>query len=90
VLVLSVEGVDWEFISFGERGLVLHVTIPKSSNLHYTAADECYIRVNASTKRIVGDAITKLAYAKGTYNYEKVPTPEVEVEDIVQSAFLSS
>ncbi|MEA5450003.1 RNA-binding domain-containing protein [Leptolyngbya sp. CCNP1308] len=86
----SVEGVDWEFINFGNRGLVLHISVPKSAHLHYTTSDECYIRVNASTKKIIGEAITKLAYAKGTYNYEKVVVPEVDIENITGSAYLAS
>ena len=86
----SVEGVDWEFINFGNRGLVLHISVPKSAHLHYTASDECHIRVNASTKRIVGEAITKMAYAKGTYNYEKVIVPEVDIENVTNSDYLTS
>ena len=46
--------------------------------------------MNASTKRIKGDAITKLAYAKGTYNYEKVVVPEVDAENIIDSDYLAS
>lgn len=86
----SVEGVDWEYLNFGKRGLVLHISVPKSAHLHYTAGDECYIRVNASTKKIVGEAITKLAYAKGTYNYEKVAVIEVGIENITESNYLTS
>ena len=86
----SVEGVEWEFLNFGNRGLVLHIIIPKSAHLHYTSGDECFIRVNASTTKIIGEAITKLAYAKGTHNYEKVAVPDASVDEIVESEFLSS
>lgn len=86
----SVEGVDIEFITFGARGFVLHVVVPKSAQVHYTAADDCYVRVNASTKKITGESITRLAYAKGTYNYERVAVAEVDMDEIIESPHLAS
>jgi ATP-dependent DNA helicase RecG len=66
----TVDGVEFELISFDRGGYVLHVTVPKSPRVHYTADAECYIRRNASTRKIKGDAITRLSYAKGSYSYE--------------------
>lgn len=86
----SIEGVEIEFIRFGIRGYVLHVTVPKSPQVHYTSANECYIRLNASSNKITGDSITRLAYAKGAYHYEKVAIPDVEVDEIIGSTHLQS
>ncbi|MBA4543265.1 ATP-binding protein [Thermoactinomyces daqus] len=85
----SVENVDIEFLDFGKYGFVLHLLIPKSPRVHYTANEECYIRLNASSKKIKGEKIIKLSYSKGHYNYEKVSIQEVEIDDIITSRYLS-
>jgi ATP-dependent DNA helicase RecG len=66
----TVDGVDFEFLDFQRGGLVLHVAVPKSPKVHYTASGDCYIRRNASTRKIKADQITRLAYAKGSFSYE--------------------
>ncbi len=86
----SVEGVYAEFINFGKRGLVLHLIIPKSPRIHYTASKECYIRVNASTKRIKDDEILQLSYAKGAYSFEHSIQPQVEIDRLLTSEYLES
>lgn len=86
----SIEGVLAEFINFGKRGLVLHLFIPKSPRIHYTVSKECFIRVNASTKKIKGDEIIQLSYAKGTYSYEHSPQPHIEIDRLLQSEYLEN
>lgn len=85
----AVEGVGVEFLDFNKNGFVLRVNVPKSQHVHYTAADECYVRLNASTRRIKGEQITRLSYAKGSYSYERVPIPHVSAEEILESSYLS-
>lgn len=77
----SVENTEFEFINFEDNGLVLHVSIPKSPKVHYCNDGSCYIRVNASTRKILGERVTHLSFAKGIYSYEKVAVDLVEIED---------
>jgi len=84
----AVENVDVEFIDFGARGYVLHLSIPKSPRVHYTSKEECYIRINASTVRIKGERITQLGYTKGSFNYERQPVDHVSIEDIMDNSHL--
>ena len=86
----SIENVELEFIDFSERGYILHISIPKSTKVHYTARGECFIRVNARKKRIQGERITQLSYMKGVFQYEKQPVEHLELDDILQSPYLSS
>jgi ATP-dependent DNA helicase RecG len=85
----TVDGVDFEFIECQPGGLVVHVSIPKSPKVHYTADNECYIRRNASTRRIKGDQITRLAYAKGSFSYENQPV-DTALDTITDSAELKA
>jgi ATP-dependent DNA helicase RecG len=84
----AVENVDTEFIDFGNRGFVLHFSIPKSPKVHYCSNGDCYIRINASKNKISGEKVTQLCYAKGSLPYEKQPVDITDVEDIVNSQFL--
>ena len=84
----AVENVDLEFIDFADDGFVLHLTVPKSPKVHYTAQGDCYIRVNAATRKIKGDRITQLAYAKGIHSFERQPLPDVDLEEITESVAL--
>lgn len=86
----SVEGVQVEYINFGKRGLVLHFFIPKSPRVHFTVSKECFIRLNASTKKIKGDEILHLSYAKGVYSYEHAIQPQVEIDRLLESQYLEN
>jgi ATP-dependent DNA helicase RecG len=83
----EVEGVDAEFIDFGSRGLVLHLTIPKSEKVHYTSDDECYKRLNAATIRLKKEAITQLQYSKGQISFERTPALGCEIGDLLSSDY---
>lgn len=85
----SVENVFIEFLSVSTKGLILHINIPKSPKVHYTSSGDCYIRVNASKKKIKGDRITQLSYSKGAEPYERKALDSVEIEDIVDGHLLS-
>lgn len=84
----AVENVLIEFLEVDSRGLVLHFAIPKSPKVHYTASGDCYIRVNASKKKIKGERITQLGYSKGAEPYEKKPVNDVDIADITESPYL--
>jgi len=78
-----VPDVEVEFIDFGSLGLVLHVDVPKSPKVHYTSLNECYVRVNASTRRITGDKIAQLGYAKGAYSFERAVIDDLDGDDLI-------
>jgi ATP-dependent DNA helicase RecG len=78
-----VPDVEVEFIDFGLVGLVLHIDVPKSPKVHYTSSNECFVRVNASTRRIAGDKITQLGYAKGAYSYERAVIEDLDAHDLI-------
>ena len=80
----SVENIDIEFIDTNLNGLILHITIPKSPKVHYTASDDCFVRLNASNKKIKGEKIVSLSYQKGAFSYEKQP-----LEDILLTQFIN-
>ncbi|MED5018244.1 ATP-binding protein [Paenibacillus chibensis] len=86
----AVENVELEYIDFEDRGLILHISIPKSTQVHYTSQDECFIRVNAEKRKIKGDRILKLAYSKGSIPYEKKIVDIVELEDIIEGPHLDN
>ncbi len=46
----AVENVFIEYLSVKEKGLVLHISVPKSPRVHYTVSSDCYIRVNAQKR----------------------------------------
>lgn len=85
----SVENILIEFLDFDEKGLVLHINIPKSPKVHYTASGDCHIRINASKKRIKGERITQLSYSKGAEPYEKKAVDNIEIDDIIASTDLA-
>jgi ATP-dependent DNA helicase RecG len=86
----AVENVLVEFLEVKSKGLILHFNVPKSSKVHYTAAGDCYIRINAAKKKIKGERITQLAYAKGAEPYEKKALENIELEDILESPALKN
>jgi ATP-dependent DNA helicase RecG len=86
----AVENVLIEFIEVECKGLILHFGIPKSPKVHYTAAGHCYIRVNASKRKIKGERITQLGYSKGAEPYERRALDDVDIEDIVEGDLLPS
>jgi ATP-dependent DNA helicase RecG len=86
----AVENVLLEFLNVQNKGLILHLNIPKSPKVHYTASGDCFIRVNAQKKKIKGERITQLGYAKGAEPYEKKVVDEIEIQDIIQSRQLVS
>lgn len=85
----AVENILIEYLAVEGKGLILHFGIPKSPKVHYTAAGDCYIRINASKRKIKGDRITQLGYAKGAEPYERRALDNVDIEDITEGKLLS-
>ncbi|EFL1779213.1 transcriptional regulator [Escherichia coli] len=85
----AVENVEVEYLRTPSNGLILHVDIPKSPKVHYTASGDCFIRANAQKLKIKGERITQLSYSKGAEPYEKKAVDIVEVEDILESEYYS-
>ncbi len=86
----AVENVEFEFIDFEARGLILKIDIPKSPRIHYTASDDCYMRLNAMSRKIKGERISELGYAKGSFSYEKVFVDGVDLDILLKSAYLKN
>lgn len=84
----SVENVQIEFLQTPDKGFILHIAIPKSPKVHYTASGDCYIRVNAQKNKIKGDRITQLGYSKGAEPYERRAIDHIDISDIVDSPLL--
>lgn len=83
----SVENLIIEFLKTESMGIILHISIPKSPKVHYTASGDCYIRVNASKSKIKGERITQLSYSKGAEPYEKKIVEHIEINDITESQY---
>ncbi|WP_440954540.1 ATP-binding protein [Methanosarcina sp. Mfa9] len=84
----AVENLETEFVDFGNRGFVLHFSIPKSPKVHYCSNGDCYIRINANKRKIVGERVTQLGYAKGSIPYEKQIVDIAEVGDFIDNCNL--
>lgn len=85
----AVENVNIDFLQIN-KDIILHFSIPKSPKVHYTSSGECFLRVNASSKKIKGERITHLAYSKGAEAYERKPLINVDIEEILESIHLES
>lgn len=78
----AVENLIVEFLEVEGKGFILHIGIPKSPKVHYTASGYCYIRVNAAKRKIKGERVTQLAYSKGAEPFERKAMPDIDIEDI--------
>lgn len=85
----AVENVLVEFLNI-TGGSILHVSVPKSPRVHYTAGGDCFVRLNAGKVKIKGERITALAYSKGSLLYERTPVDSVVVDEIAESPILLS
>jgi ATP-dependent DNA helicase RecG len=83
----AVENVLVEFLNIPE-GSILHVSVPKSPRVHYTAGGDCFVRLNASKVKIKGERVTALAYSKGSLLYERTAVESVGVDEMVVSPVL--
>ncbi|WP_420224539.1 ATP-binding protein [Pigmentiphaga litoralis] len=84
----SVENVGVTFLKTEENGYILHLAVPKSPKVHYTASGDCFIRINAAKRKIKGERITQLGYSKGAELYERKPVADVEIKELLESRLL--
>ncbi len=84
----AVENASIEFLEVQKGGWVLHLSIPKSPKVHYTAGGDCYVRLNAGKVKIKGERVTSLAYSKGSTPYERVAVDSVDLAEIISSKVL--
>jgi ATP-dependent DNA helicase RecG len=85
----AVENVSVEFLSV-TGGHLLHISIPKSPKVHYTASGDCYVRLNAGKVKIKGERVTELAYSKGALLYERTPAEAADLSELIEAAALKS
>ena len=85
----AVENVSVEFLTV-TGGSVLHVSVPKSPKVHYTASGDCFVRLNAAKVKIKGERVTSLAYSKGSALYERVAVESVDLEEIAATNALAA
>ncbi len=84
----TVDGTICEIIDFGKDGIVLHIDVPKSPQVHYTTDNRCFVRVNASTREIKADKVLQLGYAKGSYSYERTTVNHLTIDDMTDGEAL--
>ncbi|MBP6858284.1 MAG: putative DNA binding domain-containing protein [Candidatus Pacebacteria bacterium] len=73
-----------------ELGKVLSVAIDKSSDVHYTAGQNAYIRMGAQCLLILGDDITNLQLSKGAKSYENQLVVDYNVIQLTNSKELKN
>jgi ATP-dependent DNA helicase RecG len=86
----SIDNVSVEFLLTEEGSYILHLTIPKSPKVHYTASGDCFVRLNAGKVKIKGERVTSLPYSKGSTPYERVAVDSVDLEEIMDSPALNN
>lgn len=84
----TVANVDIEILEEPNGTFILHFNVPKSEKVHYTNANECFIRQNASSRRITGQQIVDLEHSKGTRSYERSLVNDYDVPSLVSSEHL--
>lgn len=85
----AVENVAIEFLTV-TGGSVLHISVPKSPKVHYTASGDCFVRLNAAKVKIKGERVTSLAYSKGSALYERVAVESVDIDEIAATEALAA
>ncbi len=80
--------ISFEFLEIDKNenfGKVLRVVIEKSSDVHYTASDNVYIRKGSQCLLIVGDVVVNLQLSKGVRSYENQRVSDYDVSRLVKS-----
>lgn len=65
------------------KGIVCVVTITKSPDVHYTAANKVYVRHHAASTEIHGQDIVNLSLSKGAQSYEDQELGDYFLEEAV-------
>src|SRR5262249_42288793 len=85
-------GSSFEFIRLPGKpsDLVLHLTIPKSEKVHYTASGECFKRRGPQNLQIREKDIENLLFTKGQHSYEDMWVDSVSADDLKRSEYLQN
>jgi ATP-dependent DNA helicase RecG len=84
-LFTTEEECNYEFLSFSNKDLVLHIEIPKTKSLIRTSNKEVYRRRNAENKRQLEEGIRTIEYDKGIYSFENQTISSAEIEELTTS-----
>lgn len=79
------EECSYEFLSYGNSGLILHIVVPRTRNLIKSSDGKVYLRRNASDQRQHDEKIVKILYDKGIESYEKQTLSSIELEEVTNS-----
>jgi ATP-dependent DNA helicase RecG len=72
-------------------GLVLHVQVDKSGQVHSTAEKKVYVRIGAQSLQLASaEQITALAFSKGAKSFEDYVVPASRMELIAESSAIQS
>jgi ATP-dependent DNA helicase RecG len=82
----------FSFLACPQRmGLVLHVQVDKSGQVHSTAEKKVYVRVGAQSLQLASaEQITALAFSKAAKSFEDYVVPASRMELIVESGAIQS
>jgi ATP-dependent DNA helicase RecG len=86
----AILGVTLEFLRLPAKPteLVLHMIVPKSDKVHFTASGECYKRHGAQNLRIREKDIDRLLFTKGQQSFEDMFVDTVSADDLKRSTYL--
>ncbi|MFM6001841.1 MAG: ATP-binding protein, partial [Sphaerospermopsis kisseleviana] len=84
-LFTTEEGCDYEFLSFSNKGLVLHIEIPKTKSLIRASDKDVFLRRNAENKRQSEEGIITILYNKGIESFENQTVSNAEIEELTES-----
>ncbi|UEC41753.1 MAG: hypothetical protein METHAR1v1_10004 [Methanothrix sp.] len=72
------------------KGMVLHIIVSKSTDIHYTSKGMVYERKGAQKLPISGDAVINLKLSKGLVSYENQTVSDYSVEELSHAEELQS
>jgi ATP-dependent DNA helicase RecG len=84
-LFTTEEECNYEFLSFSNKDLVLHIEIPKTKRLIRASDKDVYIRRSAENKRQSEEGIRRILYDKGIESFENQTISDVEIEELTKS-----
>ncbi|MDM3853733.1 MAG: ATP-binding protein [Aphanizomenon gracile PMC649.10] len=84
-LFTTEEECNYEFLSFSNKDLVLHIEIPKTKRLIRASDKDVYLRRSAENKRQSEEGIRRILYDKGIESFENQTISDVEIEELTKS-----
>lgn len=70
------------------QGIACLIRVEKSVDVHYTSGNKCLIRRAASSRELVGQAVTDLQLSKGTKSYEDQLLADYDVAEFADEVEL--